>query len=89
MTKGAEEVRINKHEERSERRRAEPRFQKDDPNVDQREKEREDYVAHQDRSGFRGYIHRVHSRVEQKPVFVPDTLRFRSSSPTATRSFGF
>ena len=51
MTEGTEEIRINKYEERSERRRAKTRFQKDDPNVDQREKVREDYVAHQDRSG--------------------------------------
>ena len=59
------EVRINKHEER---RRAEARIQEDDPNADQREKECEDHVAHKDRSGPRGHLHRVHPRVEQKPV---------------------
>ena len=69
MTERSEErntvgVRINKHEERSKRRRAETRIQKDDPNADQREKGREDCVAHQDRSGPRGHIHRVHPRVE-------------------------
>ena len=40
--------RIKKHEERSVRRRTQTRFQKDDPNADQREKEREDHVTHQD-----------------------------------------
>ena len=50
---------------------AEARIQKDDPNADQREKEREDHVAHQDRSGARGHLHGVHPRVEQKPVHHP------------------
>ena len=67
MTEGRD-VRINKHEER---RRAETRFQKDYPNADQREKEREDLVAHPDRSDARGHIYRVHPRVEQKPVHRP------------------
>ena len=58
-------VRINKYEKR---RRAKTWFQKDGPNADQREKEREDHIAHQDRSGSRGHLHRVHPRVEQKPV---------------------
>ena len=39
------ETRINKHEDR---RGVEARIQEDDPNVDQREKEREDYVAPED-----------------------------------------
>ena len=40
-------IRINKYEKG---RRAKTRFQKDGPNADQREKEREDHVAHQDRT---------------------------------------
>ena len=59
------EIRINKHEEG---RRAEARIQEDDPNVDQREKEREDHVPHKDQSGPRGHLHRFHPRVEQEPV---------------------
>ena len=58
-------VRINKHEEK---RRAEARIQEDDPNADQRKKEHEDHVAHKDRSGLRGHLHRVHPRVKQKSV---------------------
>ena len=83
-------MRINKHdhEERSERGRAETRFQKDYPNADQREEEREDHVAHQERSGSRGHLHRVHSRVEEKPSSrIPS--RCPLNSPTATRSPGF
>ena len=72
---GTEEERIDKYEERSERRRAETRFQEDNPNADQREKEREDHIAHQDRSGARGHLHRVHPRVEQKPVHRPGHAR--------------
>ena len=60
--------RSNKHEERSKRRRAEIRIKKDDPNIDQGEKERENNVAHQDRSSSKGHLHRVHLRVEQEPV---------------------
>ena len=58
-------VRINKY---GKGRRAETRFKKDGPNADQREKECEDYIAHQDRRGALGHLHRVHSRIEQKPV---------------------
>ena len=63
------ETRKNKHEER---RGVEVRIQEDDPNADQKEKEREDHVAHQDQSGSRGHLHRVHPRVQQKPVHRPE-----------------
>ena len=62
------ETRINKHEER---REVEARIQEDDPKADQREKEREDHIAHKDRSGPRGHLHHVHPLVEQKPVHRP------------------
>ena len=62
------EVRINKHEER---RGVEAQIQEDDPIADQSKKERKHNVAHQNRSGARGHIHRVHSHVEQKPAHRP------------------